>query len=425
MFIQSEYTATDELSAIVKEGGIVIITRRAILKKIDPELMKTMSAMSEQTVSIILHSHGGCDNRCQEILDKLGGEVKYEYPLIDSFSVEISSSKLMELASARYVRYIAADVSVNAQMDIASQEIKSNVLNKSGYKGKGIGIAIIDTGIYPHADFLRPGNRIKEFKDFVDKKDSPYDDNGHGSFVAGVAAGNGYLSRGKYQGIAPEADIIALKALNKDGSGNTSDILAAIQWVADHQKENNIKVLSMSLGTDANRLSGNDSMVRAVEALWDRDITVVVAAGNSGPKPSTITSPGISPKVITVGAVDDKRTPNISDDTIAEFSSRGPVGIRIKPDVTAPGVKVVSVNSNKDYKSGQRNITSTVPYTTMSGTSVATPMVSGSAAVLLQKYPSWTPRQVKGALMDNAVPIVKNNNAEGRGLIDLERVTRD
>lgn len=409
----------------IRKGGIAIFTRRAAIKKIDPELMKTMGTMSDQTVSIILHSHGDCNDRCQEILKKLGAEVKYEYPLIDSFSVEISPSKLMDLASARYVKYIAADVSVKAQMDIASQEVKADILNNTGYKGRGISIAIIDTGIYPHADFLRPTNRIKVFKDFVKKKELPYDDNGHGSFVSGVAAGNGYMSRGKYRGIAPEANIIALKALNKDGSGNTSDILAAIQWVADHQNDNKIKVLSMSLGTDAKRLSANDAMVRGVEALWDRGITVVVAAGNSGPKPSTITSPGISTKVITVGAIDDKRTPNISDDTIAEFSSRGPVGMRIKPDVVAPGVKVVSVNANKEYESGQRNISTAVPYTTMSGTSVATPIVSGSAVLLLEKYPSWTPNQIKEALMDNAIPIVKNNNAEGRGIIDLEKIISD
>ena len=152
----------------------------------------------------------------------------------------------------------------------------------------------------------------------------------------------------------------------------------------------------------------------------------MVAAGNSGPKPSTITSPGISPKVITVGAVDDKRTPNIADDTIAEFSSRGPVGSRIKPDITAPGVKVVSVNTNKDYKSGQRNTGSITPYTTMSGTSVATPMVSGAAALFFCKNTHHgPPSRIKEALMGNAVPIVNNSNAEGRGIIDLERIIRD
>ncbi|NLJ41127.1 MAG: S8 family peptidase [Clostridiales bacterium] len=384
-----------------------------------------MKIMSDQKVSIILHSHGGCDKVCQEILKSLDAEVKYEYPLINSFSVEISTSKLMDLASVQYVKYIAADVTVNAQMNIASREVRANALKNAGHKGKGICIAIIDTGIFPHADFLRPIARIKAFKDFVGKKELPYDDNGHGSFVAGVAAGNGYISRGKYQGIAPEADIIALKALNKEGNGNTSDILAAIQWVADHQEEYKIRVLSLSLGTAVKKLIGNDALVKGVEALWDRGITVVVAAGNAGPKSSTITTPGISPKVITVGAVDDKRTPDISDDTIAEFSSRGPVGWRIKPDVVAPGVKVVSVKTNKEYQSGHRDTFSAIPYTTMSGTSVATPIVSGSAALLLEKYPSWTPNQVKEALMDNAIPIEKNANAEGKGIIDLEKVIYD
>lgn len=409
----------------LRKGVIAIFTRRAILKKIDPELMKTMNTMSDQPVSIILHSHKGCDNICQETLEKIGATVKYEYPLIDCFSVEIPSSKLLDLAAARYVKYITADASVKAQMDIASQEVKAHILNRTGYKGKGVGIAIIDTGIYPHMDFLRPTNRIKAFKDFVDKKELPYDDNGHGTFVAGVAAGSGYRSRGKYQGIAPEADIIALRALNKNGNGSTSDILAAIQWVADNQEKLNIKVLSMSLGTQAKRLSPNDAMIRGVEALWDRGVTVVVAAGNSGPQPSTITSPGVSSKIITVGAVDDKRTPDIYDDTIADFSSRGPVGMRIKPDIVAPGVKVVSVNTDKEYESGQRNILSPVPYTTMSGTSVATPIVSGSVALLLEKNPTWSPNQIKKLLMDNAIPIVKDANAEGRGIIDLKRIIRD
>ncbi|HZJ82915.1 MAG TPA: S8 family peptidase [Clostridia bacterium] len=392
------------------------------MNKIDPQLIKKSNILSDQKVSIILHSQGNCHDRCEEAIKHLGATIKYDYPLIESYSIEIPYSKLIDLASISHVRYIAADVSVKTQMNIVAQEVKADVLNSSGYKGKGVGIAIIDTGLYPHGDFLRPNNRIKAFKDFVENKDLPYDDNGHGSFVAGVAAGSGYLSRGKYQGIAPEADIIALKSLNKDGSGNTSDILAAMQWVADHQKEYNIKVLSMSLGTKATRLSGNDAMVKGAEALWDRGITVVVAAGNSGPEPSTITSPGISPKIITVGAADDKRTIDVSDDTIADFSSRGPAGNRIKPDIVAPGVKVVSVNSNKDYQSGQRNTFSSVPYTTMSGTSVATPVVSGGIALLLEKNPTWSPNQIKEALMDNATPITNNPNLEGRGIINLDKI---
>jgi len=386
--------------------------------------MQTLSGktISDKNVTIILHSDDECSDQCRDILKKMGIKIKYELPLIDSYCVEVPYNKLTDLAALRHVRYLGADVDVKSQMNVASQEVKARVVNKSGYTGKGIGIAIIDTGVYPHRDFLKPYNRIKAFKDFVNNKELPYDDNGHGSFVAGVAAGSGYMSRGKYQGIAPEADIIAIKALDKRGSGHTSDILAALQWVADHYEKYNIRVLSLSLGTEVKRISGIDAMVRAAEALWDKGIVVVAAAGNSGPESRTITSPGISAKIITVGAVDDRRTIDISDDVIAEFSSRGPVSNRIKPDVVAPGVGVVSVNSDTEYQSGQRIRSQAASYTTLSGTSVATPIVSGGVALLLEKYPSWSPDQIKEALMNNAISIDGDPNAEGKGIIDLQKI---
>lgn len=404
---------------------MIIITSRAILKKIDPQLMKQMTTMSDQKTTIILHSDEKCSGQCRDILEKMGVKIKYELPLIDSYCVEVPYSKLTDIAALKHVKYLGADVSVKSQMNIASQEVKARIINNSGYTGRGVGIAIIDTGLYPHRDFTRPKNRIKAFKDFVDNKELPYDDNGHGSFVAGVAAGSGYVSRGKYQGIAPGADIIAIKSLDKKGSGHTSDILAGLQWVADHYEKYNIRVLSLSLGTEAKRISGIDAMVRAVEALWDKGITVVAAAGNSGPASGTITSPGVSSKIITVGAADDRRTVDISDDVIAEFSSRGPVSSRIKPDVVAPGVNVVSVKSDTEYQSGQRIRASANLYTTMSGTSVATPIVSGAVALLLEKYPSWTPNEIKEALMDNAISIDGDPNSEGKGIINLEAIFAD
>ena len=387
--------------------------------------MKQMTTMSDQKTTIILHSNEKCSSQCRETLKKMGVKIKYELPLIDCYCIEVPYSKLTDIAALRHVKYLGADVSVKSQMDIASQEVKARIINNSGYTGKGVGIAIIDTGLYPHRDFIKPKNRIKAFKDFVNNKELPYDDNGHGSFVAGVAAGSGYVSRGKYQGIAPGADIIAVKALDKKGSGHTSDILAGLQWVADHHEEYNIRVLSLSLGTEAKRISGIDAMVLAVNALWDRGITVVAAAGNSGPKSGTITSPGVSSKIITVGAADDRRTVDISDDVIADFSSRGPVNNRIKPDVVAPGVNVVSVKSDTEYQSGQRLRALASPYTTMSGTSVATPIVAGSAALLLEKNPSWTPDEIKEALMNNAISIDGDPNSEGKGIINLEAIFAD
>jgi serine protease AprX len=400
---------------------MMLFRNQSIRKKIDPDLINSMRAMGNEKATVILYSSDGCQEDCRRTLERLEGKIKYELPLIQGYSVEIPYRRLTDLAALHVVKYIAADAKVKAQMDIAAKEIKADVVNRSGYTGKGMNIAIIDTGIFPHSDFRFPESRIIAFKDFVNKKKEPYDDNGHGTFVAGVAAGSGYLSRGKYKGVAPEAKIIALKSLDEEGGGSSSDILAAMQWVSDHRKEYNIHVLSLSLGSEVKRISSNDALVKGVEALWDQGITVVVAAGNSGPGAGTITSPGISQKAITVGAVDDKRTVDISDDEIADFSSRGPVGRRIKPDIVAPGVDIVSVKNDPDYSAGSWVRPMAIPYTTMSGTSVATPLVAGAALLLLQKNPQWTPDQVKSALMNHAINMKKDPNAQGKGIIDIQK----
>lgn len=396
---------------------MLILNNSRLYRKIDPELLKPMRSMSDKNATVILYARENC--KCKEKLENMGIHIKYELPIIQGYCLELPYGRLPQLASLKQVEYIAADVTVRTQMNIASQEVGANVVFNSGYKGKGISIAFIDTGIYPHADFIRPQGRIKAFKDFVNDRDVAYDDNGHGSFVAGVAAGSGYQSNGKYKGIAPEADIIMLKALDNEGGGGSSDILAAMQWVLDNYEKYNIRILSLSLGSNSTR-SSLDALARGAETLWVKGIVIVAAAGNSGPNSNTITTPGVSGKIITVGAIDDKRTANISDDEIANFSSRGPVGKKIKPDIVAPGVNITSINSDTNYTgiNWVRSLSSS--YTTMSGTSVATPLVAGAAALLLQKNPEWTPEQIKEAIMNNAIQITKDANVEGKGIINIK-----
>src|SRR5699024_9775003 len=151
-------------------------------------------------------------------------------------------------------------------------------------------------------------------KDFINDRQEPYDDNGHGTHCAGDAAGNGQASDGKYKAPAPEANIVGVKALDKRGSGSLSTVIAGIDWCIQNQLKYNIRILSLSLGSPALESAEDDLVVKAVEQAWDRGMTVCVAAGNSGPLPGTIGSPGISPKVITVGAVNDQNTIDRSDD---------------------------------------------------------------------------------------------------------------
>lgn len=233
--------------------------------------------------------------------------------------------------------------------------------------------------------------------------------------MAGIIASNGFSSNGKYKGVAPKANILSVKALDSAGSGNMSDIVSAIEWVVQTKDQYNTKILNLSLGSPANNPVHSDPLVKAVNAAVKSGITVIVAAGNSGPSARTILSPGNSPNVITVGAVDDKRTPDISDDTIANFSSRGPTkeGLN-KPDVVAPGVSITSL-SNKSNDS----------YATSSGTSMATPLVSGSAALLYSSNSNLTPSQVKSLFLNSCSDLRDKHENQGAGVIDLKKLFKN
>lgn len=396
----------------------------SIYDKIDHRLIqKTKTLDSVRDLSAIVYSSSDTIKGFKEHLEDFGATIKYELPFMCACAIEISSNQIEEMARSEHVKYISDDVKTTTLLNIATQGVGASIVNRTGYKGEGVGIAILDTGVYPHPDLIMPRSRIVAFKDFVNKKQSAYDDNGHGTFVAGAAAGNGYSSVGRYTGVAPMADIISVKVMNSKGEGNSSDILAGMQWVVDNKERFNIKIMSLSLGSKAVGRAYSDSLAVAAGSVWNRGITVIAAAGNSGPESGTITTPGVNNKVITVGAVDDKRTVDIKDDTIAKFSSRGPVGrLGIKPDVVAPGVDIISLNTDKSYISGMRPLTLREQYRKMSGTSVATPIVSGAVALLLGKSPNLSPEQIKKRMLDSGRSLSADIYAQGRGIIDVKKL---
>ncbi len=241
--------------------------------------------------------------------------------------------------------------------------------------------------------------------------------------VAGIAAGNGFLSRGKYMGIAPEANIVSIKVLDSDGSGNSGDVLAGLQWMLDNKDLYNIKVGNLSVGTkDINKM---DPLVRAVEAAWDAGIVMIIAAGNNGPNPGSVTSPGISKKVITVGASDDNKRVQIWGDSIENFSGRGPTpDCIIKPDVVAPGADIISCLTECIPVSSMKKKDKTVmgSYLKMSGTSMSTPIISGAVAMLLSENPDLTPDQVKLKIKNSSINLNYPPNQQGWGLIDVSKL---
>lgn len=352
------------------------------------------------------------DDRLEEGIMSVSSKVNKRLPLINGIACNLDIETIYRLANNPNVEFISFDSEVYALLDISVPTVEAQFPHNQGYKGKGITVAVVDTGVAPHQDLTRPVNRIIGFKDFVNNEADPYDDNGHGTHVAGIIAGNGYSSRGKYVGIAPEANILAIKALNKRGSGNMSDIIGALQYVLETKDKYNTRIINLSFGSPANVSYEKDPLCKSVKELKNAGLVVIAAAGNSGPDKRTIVSPGISPDVITVGAVDDKRTIDPSDDEIASFSSRGPTREGLaKPDVVAPGVNINSL-SNTELDG----------YKKMSGTSMATPLISGSVALLLDKYGSLSPNEVKEKLMNSCIDLKDDPENQGSGLVNLQKL---
>ncbi len=274
-------------------------------------------------------------------------------------------------------------------------------MEKSFYTGKGIGVCILDTGIYEHIDFT---GRIWAFYDFLAFKRRPYDDNGHGTHVAGLVAGDGTASMGKYRGAAPGCGIISLKVLDRYGTGSQDDVLRALRWIRENRQQYRIRVVNISVGTTCNSKRNHARLLESVEQLWDEGVVVVTAAGNQGPRPGSITAPGSSKKVITVGSSD------LLEGRSA-ISGRGPTAECVcKPDIVAPGNKIMSCVPGKPYSYGVK-----------SGTSMSTPLVTGAIACALEKNPALTNTDIKTMLMNSAEDMGLPQNLQGWGKFNRRR----
>lgn len=284
--------------------------------------------------------------------------------------------------------------------------------NTEGLTGRGIGVAVLDTGCYPHADFE---HRITAFADMVQKRPGPYDDNGHGTHVCGIIGGNGSDCQGIRCGVAPGCNLIPIKVLDKRGNGYASDVLAGLRFIRENKERLGIRIVNISVGSLTRKGMGeNSALVRGVNEAWDDDLVVIVAAGNMGPKNYTITTPGISRKVITVGCSDDNKEVNVMGSRMIDYSGRGPTGACVcKPDVVAPGASVVSCSNEPGG------------YTAKSGTSMATPLLSGAVALLLEKYPDMSNRDVKLRLRERCRDLNLPKNQQGWGLLDVEQLLKD
>jgi serine protease AprX len=352
------------------------------------------------------------------LIAQLGGTLGRPLPIIDAHAAVVPNAVLALLAGSPLVSRISLDRRVFGSLERTGSTIGINTLRERlGYDGAGIGVAIIDSGVTSWHDDLSSasgGQRVDRFVDLVNARTTPYDDNGHGTHVAGIIAGNGFDSGHARSGVAPGATLVAVKVLDHQGRGRISTVIAALDYVLRQRDALNIRVANLSVSAGVYESYHLDPLTLAAKRLVNAGVVVVAAAGNAGRDASgrtqygSITSPGNAPWVLSVGASSHMGTTSRADDTMARFSSRGPTAFdyAAKPDLVAPGVGIESLSdpssafytAKAPYLLSGTVATSYLPYLSLSGTSMAAPVVAGTAALMLEANPGLTPNAVKAIL---------------------------
>ena len=327
---------------------------------------------------------------------------------------EIPDSALDELAGRPGVLAVRLDRRVHGTLERTGAAVGATWARENlGVDGSGIGVAIVDSGVTSWHDDLG-SQRVVHFADFVDFHPVPYDDYGHGTHVAGIIAGNGYDSGGARRGLAPGANLVVLKVLDGDGNGYISNVIAALDYAIANRAQFNIRVVNLSVAAGVYESYKSDPLTLAARRAVEAGIVVVTAAGNFGrnakgqAQNGGVTSPGNAPWVLTVGATSHNGTAGRADDSVASFSSRGPsrFDYTAKPDLVAPGVGIESLADGSSLLFAvhpQARLWGTVdtvtqPYLSLTGTSMAAPVVTATVALMLQANPALTPNLVKAIL---------------------------
>ena len=384
------------------------------------EVIREKVAEGQAVRAIVRFTDDAARLRGAEMVASRGGRIRRALNDVTALSVDIDARTAFELSATLDTLTISVDATVTSAgfgdgRGAARSSAARGARAQFNRAGRGLSVAVIDSGVEPHADL--PLSRIRKFVDFVNGRSMPYDDFGHGTHVAGLVAGSGAASallEDPFVGAAPEVDIVALKVLDAEGAGKTSDVIAALEWVANHHATYNIRIVNLSLGHPVYEPAASDPLVQAAEALVARGIVVVASAGNLGIDPTDnmpghggITSPANGPGIIAVGAVDNQGTNVRSDDVVADYSSRGPTrfDLIVKPDLVASGHRVASLSSPRSFlfqNYPALRVTSSsstsASYMVLSGTSMAAPLVSGTAALMLEANPRMTVGTVRAVL---------------------------
>lgn len=386
-------------------------------------------------------------------IEEVGGDITHTLAIINSVGATLNQAQQQQLQKKSEIKALYKDHSINhahskdddkdsnlyPDLNFA-ERVQAESLHNIQINGEGITVAFIDTGVHHKFKNLEKNiegeNRLlvqyDAINDTIEKKAT--DLSGHGTHVSSIAIGSNTDSKKqKFVGIAPNANLVSVKAFDEDGIGSYLDVIRALDWIVTNKQKHDIRVLNLSFSASPQSLYWNDPVNQAVMAAWQAGIVVVASAGNTGPDAMTIGVPGNVPYVITVGAMSDNKTADIiDDDKLAIFSSAGPtVEGFVKPDILAPGGRLLGLMDKKtqigtDYKAYFFDKENFV----MSGTSQSTAVVSGVVALMLQQDPSLTPDMVKCHLLASAESAVTTQGElaysvfqQGAGVVNAYQAT--
>jgi len=420
-------------------------------EKLDRETM-SRSKWLLGTSKVILTINPGQEANAEKEVRKLGGWVGRRLRLVNGIAVELPNRVIRQISERSEVLSVHFDRPIAQHNNRTAVSVGARAAQQQwGYDGAGVGVAVIDSGITNWHDDLGyqgsnskvrvvAGQRVTAFVDFVNDRLQAYDDNGHGTHVAGIIAGNGYDSNGAQAGIAPAAHVVSLKVLDQHGGGVISDVIAAFEWAVRNRVTHNIRVINLSVGARVSESYETDPLTLAAKRAVDAGIVVVTAAGNLGQRTTplgtkktqygSITAPGNAPWVLTVGAYSTEGTLSRWDDKIAPYSSRGPSAIDYvaKPDIVAPGTGIVSLSNPASefyltkaaYLLKGTQLSPARPYLSLSGTSMASPVVAGTVALMLQANPNLKPNLVKAILQYTAQTRHYDALTQGAGFLNSQ-----
>ena len=411
------------------------------LDKLDPLTQRQLMNVFGRSRVIVRAADSADPSLLLPLLQSVGGVVYRTLAVVNAQAVELPNAALLTVAASPLVARISLDRGIFGAMERTSSTIGATTLRQvHGYDGRGIGVAIVDSGITAWHDDLTGDaavQRVHRFVDFVNGRGIAYDDYGHGTHVAGIVAGNGADSSGARTGIAPDAHLVVMKVLDGAGRGHISSVIAALDHLIANRHVLDVRVVNLSIAAGVYESYSTDPLTLAAKRAVDAGIVVVAAAGNYGRDKhgkkmyGGITAPGNAPWVLTVGASSHSGTVDRADDTIAGFSSRGPTAIdrEAKPDLVAPGVGIESLSdplsafytTKSAYLLRGTAVTAYLPYLSLSGTSMAAPVVSGTIALMLQANPTLTPARVKAILQYTAQPYRGYDvMTQGAGFLDAQ-----